>query len=48
MKKTIVMLSALSCAALLGDVLTPAAPSDVKVLGRPGELFQASLNCSVL
>ncbi len=47
MKKTIVMLSALSCAALFGDVLTPAAPGDVKVLGRPGELFQASLNCRV-
>ena len=47
MKKAIVMLSALSCAALFGDVLTPAAPGDVKVLGRPGELFQASLNCRV-
>ena len=40
-------LVALSCAALFGDVLTPAAPGDVKVLGRPGELFQASLNCRV-
>ena len=31
-------------AALFGDALTPAAPGDVKVLGRPGELFQSSLN----
>ena len=33
--------------ALFGDMLTPAAPGDVKVLGRPGELFQASLNSRV-
>ena len=31
-------------ATLFGDALTPAAPGDVKVLGRPGELFQSSLN----
>jgi len=29
------------------DAVTPAKPGDVKVLGRPGELFQASLNSRV-
>ena len=30
-----------------GDVLTPVAPGDVKILGRPGELLQSSLNARV-
>ena len=34
----------LASATLFGDVLTPTAPGDVKVLDRPGELFQSSLN----
>lgn len=38
--------AAMACAAF-GDVLTPAAPGDVKVLGRPGELLQSSLNARV-
>ena len=40
------ILAATACAAF-GDVLTPAAPGDVKVLGRPGELLQSSLNARV-
>ena len=40
------ILAAATCAAF-GDVLTPAAPGDVKVLGRPGELFESSLNARV-
>ena len=47
MKKPIAITLVLTCAALFGDVLTPAAPGDVKVLGRPGELFQSSLNSRV-
>ena len=44
MKKLVCIAMALPCVALWGDVLTPAAPGDVKVLGKPGELFQSSLN----
>ena len=40
------ILAATACAAF-GDVLTPAAPGDVKVLGRPGELFESALNARV-
>ena len=47
MKKIVSMILMFACATLFGDVLTPAAPGDVKVLGRPGELFQASLNSRV-
>lgn len=38
---------ATASAAEARDVLTPAANGDVKVLGRPGELMQASLNARV-
>ena len=30
-----------------GDALTPAAPGDVKVLGRVGEMFQRALNARI-
>ncbi len=40
------ILAAATCAAF-GDVLTPVASGDVKVLGRPGELFESSLNARV-
>lgn len=37
---------AVACAAF-GDVLTPAAPGNVQVLGRPGELLRLALNARV-
>ena len=40
------ILAAATCAAF-GDVLTPVASGDVKVLGRPGELLQSSLDTRV-
>ena len=47
MKLTCLALGAFSGMMVFADALTPAAKGDVKVLGRPGELLQASLNCRV-
>ena len=47
MKRSVKYAAGETCTTPSGDVLTPAAPGDVKVLGRVGEMFERTLNARI-